>query len=178
MMPHTPLSWQLHLKLQEPYNEVFQPTIENVWASQGESTWLLMILPYLIELCKLTLNNLPCKRMHIKERSLCICDLSFQSFHWTDMLWGSVLKRQSVPFSALFKFEIMHILVISHTSVIMSSLPLVAPISGIFMAKPKSDSTQVMFGLTSIFLLLISRWTKHGLPSLLSETKKIVKMSW
>lgn len=110
-------------------------------------------------------------RMHIKERSLCICDLSFQSFHWTDMLWGSVLKRQSVPFSALFKFEIMHILVISHTSVIMSSLPLVAPISGIFMAKPKSDSTQVMFGLTSIFLLLISRWTKHGLPSLLSEKK-------
>lgn len=58
--------------------------------------------------------------------------------------------------------------VFNPTSVMMSSVAFVDPISGIFIAKPKSDKTQVTFGLTSTFLLLRSRWTKQGFPSLSS----------
>ena len=80
---------------------------------------------------------------------------------------GQLLYSNQLPTSHFLNPCILS----SPTSVMMSSVDFVDPISGIFIAKPKSESTQVISGLTRTFLLLKSRWTKQGFPSLSSEKK-------
>ena len=129
--------------------------------------------------CRLLLRTLDiqCSAITITEKYIPVVFLFIKfSITSTKLNWrmfayfplGTWAYKPTIPFLEI----ITTFLNCDFTSVMMSSVDLVDPISGIFMAKPKSDRTQVSPTLTKTFLLLTSRWTKQGLVSWSSDKQK------